>query len=131
MIVADMRDYIDGLELMDSVYAAKLPDGTNNAACVYPSQTAQPYERTIGEGTDTHDILYVTVLVHGNTSQRETETLARTLYRALRDTRNAVINGETILFILPRYDLQYVGTDDAGVYEYVIEAAVYYDINNQ
>lgn len=130
MIIADMRDYIDGLELMDAVYAAKLPDGTKNAACVYPSQTTQPYERTIGEGTDTHDILYITVLVHGNTSQRETETLARALFQKLRDTRNAVINGETILFILPRYDLQYVSTDEAGVYEYVIEAAVYYDINN-
>ncbi len=130
MIIADMRDYIDGLELMDAVYAAKLPDGTKNAACVYPSQTAQPYERTIGEGTDTHDILFITVLVHGSTSQRETETLARALFRELRDTRNVVINDEKILFILPRYDLQYVGTDDAGVYEYVIEAAVYYDINN-
>ena len=130
MIIADMRDYIDGLELMDSVYTAKLPDGTNNSACVYPSQTTQSYERTIGEGTDTHDVLYVTVLVHGNTSQRETETLARALFRELRDTRNVVINDEKMLFILPRYDLQYVGTDDAGVYEYVIEAAVYYDINN-
>lgn len=130
MIVADMRDYIDGLELMDSVYTAKLPDGTNNSACVYPSQTAQPYERTIGEDTETHNVLYITVLIHGNTSQRETETLARALYLELRDTRNVVINDEKILFILPRYDLQYVGTDYAGVYEYVIEAAVYYDINN-
>lgn len=127
MIIADIRDYIAGLELMDAVYSGKLPDGTSNSACVYHSQTAQTYERTIGEGTQTHEILYISVLIHGDTSQRRTETLARALFQEIKDTRNAEINGGKILFILPRYDLQPLGTDDAGVYEYSIEAAVYYD----
>jgi hypothetical protein len=65
--------------------------------------------------------------VHWNQSLRDTEKAATALFDAVRSTREAIINNETIKFILPLYDLQDVGTDDAGVCEMVIEAAVVYE----
>ena len=40
---------------------------------------------------------------------------------------HATINNETIKFFQPLYDIQDVGTDDAGIYEMVIEGVVIYE----
>lgn len=37
------------------------------------------------------------------------------------------MNNAKIKFIQPLYELQDVGTDDAGIYEMVLEAAVIYE----
>ena len=49
------------------------------------------------------------------------------LFEAIKSTREATINNETIKFMRPLYELQDIGVDDAGIYEMVIEAAVIYD----
>lgn len=70
---------------------------------------------------------YVTFLVHWSKSLRETENASTALFEALRGTREESINDACIKFILPLYELQDVGTDDAGICEMVIEAAVIYE----
>ena len=64
---------------------------------------------------------------HWNKSQRETEKAGKALFEAVRATRNATVNDETIKFILPVYDLQDIGVDDSGIYEMVIELAVIFE----
>ena len=49
------------------------------------------------------------------------------MFEAVRATRNATVNDETIKFILPVYDLQDIGVDDSGIYEMVIELAVIFE----
>ena len=70
---------------------------------------------------------YVTLLVHWNKSLRDTEKAAMTLFEAVRAAREVTINNKTIKFIQPLYEIQDVGTDDAGIFEMVIEAAVIYE----
>ena len=48
------------------------------------------------------------------------------MFSAVLDTREASINNTKIKFIQPLSDIQDVGTDDSGIYEMVIEAAVIY-----
>ena len=69
----------------------------------------------------------MTILVHWNKSPRDTEKAATALFQKLRVARNATINNETIKFFQPLYDIQDVGTDDAGIYEMVIEGVVIYE----
>ena len=55
------------------------------------------------------------------------EKAGKALFEAVRATRNATVNDETIKFILPVYELQDIGVDDSGIYEMVIELAVIFE----
>lgn len=128
MTLADVRDYIASLDLTKEVYMGKLPDKPERSIGVYNSKHQYPYHGTLGgPNQQGYGIKHVTLLVHWNKSPRDTEKAATTLFDAINIARDVKINETTIKFIQTLYDLQEIGTDDAGVYEYVIEAAVIYE----
>lgn len=125
MTLADVRDYIASLGLSDHVYMGKLPDKQDKSIGVYNSKHEQGYRTAIGGAAlESYGIKNVTLLVHWNKSLRETEAAAGRLFEAVRKTREVKINEATIKFIQPLYELQDIGTDDAGICEMVIEMAV-------
>lgn len=79
------------------------------------------------EMTGTYGEKYVTLLVHWNKSPRDTEKAATELFEKLKVARDVNVNNETIKFFQPLYDVQDVGTDDAGIYEMVIEGVFIYE----
>lgn len=127
MTLADVRDYVESLKLADHVYMGKMPDKQDKSIGVYNSKHQYAYSTAIG-GPDlqSYGTKYVTLLVHWTRSPRETEEAAAALFEAVRKAREVTINNATIKFIQPLYEIQDVGTDDAGIYEMVIEAAVIY-----
>lgn len=127
MTLADVRDYVESLKLADHVYMGKMPDKQDKSIGVYNSKHQHAYSTAIG-GLDlqSYGTKYVTLLVHWTRSPRETEEAAAALFEAVRKAREVTINNATIKFIQPLYEIQDVGTDDAGIYEMVIEAAVIY-----
>ena len=95
---------------------------------VYNSKHSHTYKTAIGgPALESYGIKYVTFLVHWNKSPRDTEKAAMGLFKALRAAREVTVNDAKIKFIQPLYELQDVGTDDSGIYEMVIEAAVIYE----
>lgn len=125
MTLEDVRDYIASLKLADHVYMAKMPDKQTHSIGVYNSKHQYPPKVAIGGSSlESYGTKYVTFLVHWSKSPRETEKAATDLFEAIRSTREAKINDATIKFFQPLYEIQDVGTDDAGIYEMVIEAAV-------
>lgn len=125
MMLSDVRDYIDSLGLSDHVYMGKLDAKQEKSIGVYNSKHVHAYQTAIGgPALESYKTKYVTLLVHWNKSPRDTEKAAMAVFDAVRQTRETKINDETIKFIQPLYDIQDVGTDDAGVYEMVIEVAV-------
>ena len=128
MMLSDIKDYVVSLGLANSVYIGPLPDKPEKTVGVYNSKHQHEYRVAIGGAQlESYGTKYVTLLVHWNKSQRETEKSGRALFEAVRTARGVSVNDETIKFILPVYDLEDVGVDDSGVYEMVIEAAVIYD----
>lgn len=128
MMLSDIRDYIDSLKLADHVYMGKLPDKQDKSIGVYNSKHLHAYKTAIGgPALESYGTKYVTLLVHWDRSPRDTEKAATALFEAIRKVREATVNNETIKFIQPLYDIQDVGTDEAGVYEMVIEAAVVFE----
>ena len=127
MTLADVRDYVESLKLADHVYMGKMPDKQDKSIGVYNSKHQHAYSTAIG-GSDlqSYGTKYVTLLVHWTRSPGETEDATTALFEAVRTAREVTINDATIKFIQPLYEIQDVGTDDAGIYEMVIEAAVIY-----
>lgn len=128
MTLADVRDYMASLNLTKEVYIGKLPDKPERSIGVYNSKHQYPYHGTLGgPNQQGYGIKHITLLVHWNKSPRDTEKVATALFDAINIVRDAKINKTTIKFIQLLYDLQDIGTDETGVYEYVIEAAVIYE----
>lgn len=124
MMLSDARDYIASLGLAEHVYMGKMPDKQERSIGVYNSKHSHAYKTAIGgPALESYGTKYVTLLVHWNKSPRDTEKAATALFGAVREAREATINEATIKFIQPLYEPQDVGTDDAGIYEMVIEVA--------
>lgn len=125
MMLSDVRDYIDSLGLAEHVYMGKMPDKPDKSIGVYNSKHQQVYQTAIGgPDLESYGTKYVTLLVHWNKSPRDTETAAMALFDTVKKARETTINNKIIKFIQPLYEVQDVGTDDAGIYEMVIEMAV-------
>lgn len=128
MMLSDIRDYVASLGIAGHVYSGKLDAKQDKSFGVYNSKHRHSYETAIGgQELKSYGTKYVTLLIHWSKSQRETEKVASELFNALQEAREANINEETIKFIqLLVNEPVDVGTDDAGIYEMVIEAAVIY-----
>lgn len=128
MMLSDVRDYIDSLGLADYVYMGKMPGKKEKSVGVYNSKHQHAYKTAIGgPALESYGTKYVTLLVHWNKSQGETEKASTDLFEAVRTAREVTVNNSKIKFIQPLYDLLDIGTDDAGIFEMVIEAAVIYE----
>lgn len=128
MMLEDVRDFIGSLEISKHVYMGQLPDKEEKSIGVYNSKHQHAYRATLGgPSTEGYGEKYVTFLIHWNKSPRDTEKAATALFQKLRAVRDVKINNETIKFFQPLYDIQDVGTDEAGIYEMVIEGVVIFE----
>lgn len=128
MMLEDVRDYIASLNVADHVYMGKLPDKEEKSIGVYNSKHQHAYHAALGgPSLEGYGEKYVTILMHWNKSPRDTEKAATELFDKLRAMRDATINNVTIKFFQPFYPVQDVGTDDAGIYEMVIEGAFIFE----
>lgn len=129
--IGDVRDYIAGLGIADNdnVYCGKLDNKKDKSIGVYNLNRQRPPQTAVG-GLDnsSYRIKSISILVHWNTSVRDTEKAAEQLYNMLRDTNNKIINDTRLLFTKMQVDGPVdVGTDDKGIFESVIELDIYYE----
>lgn len=128
MKLADVRDYIKTLGITEHVYSGKMDAKNDKSIGCYHSKHTPEYRTAIGgPSLKSYGTKYVTFLVHWNKSPRETENAAIQLFEALEEVKNAKINNETIKFIQLLTEPVNVDTDDNGICEMVIEAAIFYD----
>ena len=128
MKLSSVRDYIASLGIAECVYQGKMPDKQDRLVGGYNSKHEHEFKTAIGGlALESYGLKYVTLLVHWNKSPRDTEEAAQSLFLALQRAHNVTVNNETIKFIqLLVNEPVDVGTDDAGIFEMVIEAAVVY-----
>ena len=129
MRLSDVRDYIASLSLAGHVYSGKLDAKQDRSIGVYNSRHSHAYRTALGgPAMESYGTRYVTFLVHWNKSQKETEKAAVDLFNVLCRIREDTINGQRIKFMQPLTDGPVdVGTDDAGIFEMAIEAAVIFE----
>lgn len=128
MMLSDVQEYVKGLRIGENVYRGKMDAKKAKSIGVYNSRHSHPPGMALGgEKMRSYGTKYVTFLVHWNKSQSETEKAAYALLEELRRAREVTVNNALIKFIqLLTEDPVDVGTDDGGIFEMVIEAAVIY-----
>ena len=129
--IGDVRDYIAGLGIADNnnVYCGKLDNKKDKSIEVYNLNRQRPPQTAVGGlNNSSYRVKSISILVHWNTSVRDTEKAAEQLYNMLRDTNNKIINDTKLLFTKMQVDEPVdVGTDDKGIFESVIELDIYYE----
>lgn len=129
----DIRQYISSLNITadDNVYMGKLDNKKLKSIGVYSRSSSGPANIAIGglECT-TYDTKPVSLLVHWSKSKDETERAAFELFEKLRCVTSLTIGDTPINYLrLMVPEPQDVGTDDGGVYEYVIWLDFIYERN--
>ena len=129
--IGDVRDYIAGLGIADNtnVYCGKLDDKKNKSIGVYNNNKQRPVQMAVGGlNNSSYRVKSVSILVHWNTSVRDTEKAAEQRYNMLRDMNHITINDTKVFFTKMLVDEPVdVGTDDKGIFESVIELDIYYE----
>ncbi|WP_312426322.1 phage tail terminator protein [Lacrimispora sp.] len=128
-----IRQYISCLNIAvdDNVYIGKLDNKKQKSIGVYSRPTSGPANIAIGglECT-TYDTKPVSLLIHWSKSKDETERTAYNLFEKLRSITSLTIGDTHINYLrLMVPEPQDVGSDDAGVYEYVIWLDFIYERN--
>jgi len=129
----DIRQYISDLNIAadDNVYIGKLDNKKQKSIGVYSRPTSGPANIAIGglECT-TYETKPASLLIHWNKSKDETERAAFELFEKLRSVTSLTIGDTSINYLrLMVPEPQDVGTDDNGVYEYVIWLDFIYERN--
>ncbi|WP_313188199.1 phage tail terminator protein [Lacrimispora sp.] len=129
----DIRQYISCLAVAedDNVYIGKLDNKKQKSIGVYSRLSTGSANIAIGglECT-TYDTKPVSLLIHWSKSKDETERAAYNLFEKLRSVSSLTIGDTPINFLrLMVPEPQDVGTDDDGVYEYVIWLDFIYERN--
>lgn len=131
VLLSDVRDFIASLGFVDDeqVYSGKLEDKKDKSLGVYNRKVNTPDTIPLGGlKLKSFRIKQVSILVHWNRSQRDTEKAAIELFRLLQKQKDFAIGQIKGKFILMGMDEpQSVDTDDNGIYEYVIWCDIYYE----
>ena len=120
----DIREWIASLGIAEDehVYMGKLDNKQQKSIGVYSRSSSGPPNIALG-GLDytIYDVRPISLLVHWNRSKPESEAAAYELFESIRNVSSLDIGDTHINYIrLMVPEPQDVGTDDNGVYEYVI-----------
>ena len=120
----DIHEWIASLGIAEDehVYMGKLDNKQQKSIGVYSRNSSGPPNVALG-GLDytSYDVRPISLLVHWNRSKPESEVAAYKLFETIRNVSSLDIGDIHINYIrLMVPEPQDVGTDDNGVYEYVI-----------
>lgn len=130
LALKDIRQYISDLKIAedDHVYIGKLDAKQDKSIGVYPwPGRRQPVMALGGRNCSSYDVKRISLLVHWNRNISESESAACALYGKLLNETSLMIGNTPIQFLILQVpEPVNVGTDDKGIYEYVIELDFYY-----
>lgn len=129
MTLAEIRDWLRTMDAAEHYSVGRLDNGKEKSLAVYDRpRYGQPVTALGGPERSSYDVKGVSLLLHWNRNARETEAAAQALWdRLLRAAHIDTPDGGHIQFIRPESPAPVgVGTDESGVYEYVIEMNIYY-----
>lgn len=123
--MTDIREWVSGLGVTDDsrVYIGKLDNKKQKSIGVYSRKREMAEEIALGGREMTSCATKsISILIHWNKSLRESEEAAQALFTALQNVpADFTIGAANVCYIaLQVQEPVDVGTDDSGVYEFVI-----------
>lgn len=124
-MLAEFRDFIKTFAVGDYFSIGKIDSTKDKSIGVYGDSSYTRVE-AIGKESN-YDIANLRILIHWNKNLSETEAAARALYDYLRYQSDFDMSDIHVYYLdLIQGEPLFVGTDDNGVYEYVITMRIYY-----
>ena len=126
LTLANVRDWLKKYNIAQYYFVGKLDTSKENALCVYNRKRSGATVMALG-GLSSYDIKAVSLLLHCSKNAVQAEQMAVTLFEKIKLEENLIINNSPIYYIAMKVpEPVCVGTDENGVYEYVIEFDLYY-----
>lgn len=129
MTLAEIRDWLKTFDVAEHYHIGRLNNKQEKSLGVYSRpRSGAPVMALGGVELSSYDIKGVSLLLHWNKNANETERAAQKLWNCIFGKAHVDIPfGSHIQYIQPNVpEPVAVGTDDGGVYEYVIELNIYF-----
>lgn len=127
--LSSVREWLKTLITAQHYYVGKLDKKPERAVGVYQRKNPAPPVRAIGSES-TYEIKPISILIHWNKNADETEKAAMELYQHIRAASSMTIGDTQVYFIKLQSEPVDIGTDEAGIYERVIEFDIYFERND-
>ena len=129
MTTESVLNWIKTLKIANNYYCGTLNSKKDKSIGVYQLKENRARDISIGGLDNTKTgAKGISILVHWNSSTRETENTALLLYNKIAAAKDVSIGDFKVNYIrLLHNEPIDVGTDENGICEYVIEFVVYYE----
>ena len=125
-MLAKFRDFVKTFNIGEHFSIGKIDGTKQKSVGIYGDRGGQRVE-AIGR-LSSYDRANVRILIHWTKNLNDTEQAARSLFEALRYQTDLDMDGVHVYYIdLLQSEPAFVGTDESGVYEYVITLTIYYE----
>ena len=126
LTLANVRDWLKEYNIAQHYFVGKLDTSKENALCVYNRKRSGAPVMALG-GLSSYEIKAISLLLHCSKNAVQAEEKAITLFEKISSEEKLIINDTPIYYIaLQVPEPVGIGTDENGVYEYVIEFDLYY-----
>jgi hypothetical protein len=127
MSLAEVRDWLKIQIESPAWYIGKIDGSKEQCIGLYNIQGPTPKIAVGGLANTSTAVKAVSILVHWGKNANTAEQKAQEVYNHLWG-RSAVIGGQrVVMFDMRRSEPISVGTDDLGIYEYVIDVNIIYE----
>jgi hypothetical protein len=127
MALAEVRDWLKLQVSCPNWYIGKIDGSKPECIGLYKLNNGTPVLAIGGLENTSYAVKAVSILVHWTDDADIAERKAMEVYAALFG-QSAVIAGKRVIsFQMRTAEPVSVGTDDAGIFEYVIETTIYYE----
>ena len=124
-MIAEFRDYLKTLNVAQNYSIGKIDNAKDYSLGVYGGTQTSRTE-AIGRASS-YNTFGFRILLHWNKNARQTEENAFVLFEKIRYITDLDMTDIHVQYIDLDYDEPIsVGTDENGVYEYVISGTIYY-----
>lgn len=124
-MLSEFKDYLKTLNVATHYSVGKIDNSKERSLGVYGDSSTRRVE-SIGQNSS-YGTMRIRLLLHWNKSAVETEESARDLFEKIRYITDLDLDTEYIEYLDLDYDSPiFVGSDDNGIYEYVISGVIYY-----
>ena len=124
-MLSELKDFVKTIGIGEHFSIGKIDSAKDKSIGVYGDSNRERVE-AIGRESS-YDRANARILIHWTKNLRETEAAARELFEALRYIHNVQMGDVFVYFLdLTQGEPAFVGTDDNGIYEYVITLSILY-----
>lgn len=128
MTISDFRDWLKTKIDCPNWFAGGLRTTDEKAIVIYNGQAFINPMAIGGPQNSSYKGKGIRMLIHWNKNVRETEIKAQEVYNTLHGLTNVIIAGKRVIqFNMRDPEPVYLGVDDSGIYEYVIDLEIIYE----